>query len=954
MEQNNKYIFWKSIGLAVALQAALTTTLLAEDVLITSADVDGDTVWTSDNTYILTEVVYVEDQETLTIQAGTVIKGQPGTGAETKALVVAPGGKIFANGTPSHPIIMTAEADDMTDPFDLGKFDRGLWGGLILLGKAPLNSPIGTSPITDSIEGLPVGDPRNVFGGSDENDNSGVLRFVSVRHAGSRISPNNEVNGVTFGGVGRGTLVEYIETYATADDGFEWFGGTVDSRYLVSAFNDDDAFDYDQGFRGRGQFWFAIQEPGKHDLAGEHDGDVNTFDLQPYAIPVVYNATYIGSGVESGTGNIFNIRDGAGAKYYNSIFTDFGARGIRIDDTSVPRLDAGDLDFRSNLFWGFGGGNTVDNLNVLNAEILFTDTARDNQIVDPMLRSINREEEAMLDPRPAAGSPALSAGINYPAGDDFFMPVDFKGAFASDLWINGWTYLSQREFTPVQGENIIEVSNADIDGDVTWTMENSYVLTEVVYVEDGETLTIEPGTVIKGKPGTGAETKALVVAPGGKIFANGTAINPIIMTAEADDVQDPYDMNLFERGLWGGFIILGRAPLNSPIGNTPITDSIEGLPVGDPRNVFGGSDENDSSGVIRYVSVRHAGSRISPNNEVNGVTFGGVGRGTVVEYVEAYATADDGFEWFGGTVDAKYLISAFNDDDSFDYDQGFRGRGQFWFAIQEPGKHDLAGEHDGDVNTFDLQPYAIPVVYNATYIGSGVDSGTGNVFNIRDGAGAKYYNSIFTDFGAGGIRIDDTSVPRLNAGDLDFQDNLWWGFGGGNTAENLNVLNAAILFSDDSRDNDIMDPMLNNISREDFFELDPRPAIDSPAWTTDRAPSGDFYSEANYKGAFGHRNWAADWSYLQEIGVLTGAGAGVRAMTTTNPEVGSVLLSISAGAGEVTISFMSQTGVTYQAMMKDTLSGAWTNIESLTGNGDMMSFTHATSNPQGYFRVVAQ
>ena len=256
--------FRKLIGLVAILQAASATTILAEDIIITSADIDGATVWTSDNTYILTEVVYVEDQETLTIQAGTVIKGQPGTGAETKALVVAPGGKIFANGTPSHPIIMTAEADDVFDPWDLGMFDRGLWGGLILLGKAPLNSPIGTSPITDSIEGLPVGDPRNVFGGSDENDNSGVLRFVSVRHAGSRISPNNEVNGVTFGGVGRGTLVEYVETYATADDGFEWFGGTVDSRYLVSAFNDDDCFDYDQGFRGRGQpGWGVFQRIGR-------------------------------------------------------------------------------------------------------------------------------------------------------------------------------------------------------------------------------------------------------------------------------------------------------------------------------------------------------------------------------------------------------------------------------------------------------------------------------------------------------------------------------------------------------------------------------------------------------------------------------------------------------------------------------------------------------------------
>jgi hypothetical protein len=331
-----------------------------------------------------------------------------------------------------------------------------------------------------------------------------------------------------------------------------------------------------------------------------------------------------------------------------------------------------------------------------------------------------------------------------------------------------------------------------------------------------------------------------------------------------------------------------------------------------------------------------------------------VGRGTVVEYVEAYATADDGFEFFGGTVDTKYLISAFNDDDAFDYDQGFRGRGQFWFCIQEAGKHDLAGEHDGDVNTFDRTPYAIPEIYNATYIGSGADSGTGNVFNIRDGAGAKYYNSIFTDFGVGGIRIDDTSVPRLDAGDLDFQDNLWWGFGGGNTVANLNVLNAEILFTDDARDNDIEDPMLMSISRTDDFGLDPRPAMDSPAWTTDRTPSGDFFTAAEYKGAFGHYNWAADWSYLQEIGVLTGAGASKPMMMSSGPEVGSVDLSIAAGAGEISISFMSEAGVSYTLMMKDTLSGSWTEVESMTGTGDMMTFTHDTTASEGYFRVTAQ
>ena len=239
----------------------------------------------------------------------------------------------------------------------------------------------------------------------------------------------------------------------------------------------------------------------------------------------------------------------------------------------------------------------------------------------------------------------------------------------------------------------IEITDTDIaaNTNVVWTADNEYILNGLVFVDPGASLTIQPGTVIKGKPGQGENSSALVVARGGKIFASGTAEDSIVFTAEADDVDNPSDLPLDARGLWGGVIILGNASLNSEPGETPI----EGIPTTEPRGLYGGSDDADNSGVFRYVSIRHGGTDIGAGNEINGLTMGGVGSGTLIEYVEVYNNKDDGFEWFGGTANTKYLVSAFNGDDAFDYDEGFRGKGQFWFVIQDDETGNRAGEHDG-------------------------------------------------------------------------------------------------------------------------------------------------------------------------------------------------------------------------------------------------------------------
>ena len=328
------------------------------------------------------------------------------------------------------------------------------------------------------------------------------------------------------------------------------------------------------------------------------------------------------------------------------------------------------------------------------------------------------------------------------------------------------------------------VVNSNITSNRTWTKTNTYILDGRVFVTDGVTLTIEPGTVIKGKARAAQDASALVIARGGRINAAGTAAEPIVFTAEADSLNGNLGQN--DRGLWGGVVILGRARTNTASGQ----GNIEGIPTTEPLGIYGGTDDADNSGVFRYVSIRHAGSLLGPNNELNGLTMGAVGSGTTVEYVEVFANADDGFEWFGGTVNGKYLVSAFNDDDAFDWDEGYRGKLQFLFTIQDPRVGNHAFESDGGTTPEDGQPYAIPTIYNYTAIGSGAAStnnlSIGPIF--RDNTGGKVYNSIFHDFRGYAWRIEtesaqrEDSAKRLAAGDLVIASNLFGTFGVGTTA----------------------------------------------------------------------------------------------------------------------------------------------------------------------------
>lgn len=214
-----------------------------------------------------------------------------------------------------------------------------------------------------------------------------------------------------------------------------------------------------------------------------------------------------------------------------------------------------------------------------------------------------------------------------------------------------------------------------ISVNTTWTANNIYQLNQKVVVSEGVTLTINPGTIIKGSPGTGSLASALIVARGATLNAQGTADQPIIFTSTEDNITcgetAGTNLNENDRGRWGGLIVLGSAPCS--FSGDILEAQIEGIPADDSFGLYGGTDAADSSGSLRYLSIRHGGALIGEGNEINGLTLGGVGNGTLIDNIEVLANVDDGIEFFGGTVNASNLLVWSVGDDALDIDQAYSG-----------------------------------------------------------------------------------------------------------------------------------------------------------------------------------------------------------------------------------------------------------------------------------------
>ncbi len=418
-------------------------TLYAKFAVVSSIEditgnIESDRRLTNDKLYRINGVVFVRNGATLTIDPGTVIIGQPGS-EPPSVLVITRNGKIRAEGTRSRPIIMTSAR-----PF--GERQRGDWGGLILLGRAPVNVDGGEF----AIEGLPASEDTK-YGGNDPTHDCGTLRYVRVEYAGSIFAPNNEANAFTWGGCGTKSVGEYLQATYGLDDAFEWFGGTMNARYLVGGLGADDYLDFQLGYTGKIQYGFFYQDadnPGNRGL--ESDNSEYNQNATPLTKFAVYNTTFVGSGVqgfdEANAPGLY-LRRGSGGTVNNSIVMRFFSTGLHIDGGATEaQIDNGNITMNGILLWNNNIQNnapaTIEGQVRSGASTQFAagqrGQGRQFMVADPKLRRPFEVNDP--DFRPMPDSVVFRANWIQPPDDGFFdQSARFIGAAGEHKWWEEWT-----------------------------------------------------------------------------------------------------------------------------------------------------------------------------------------------------------------------------------------------------------------------------------------------------------------------------------------------------------------------------------------------------------------------------------------------------------------------------------------------------------------------------------
>ena len=327
------------------------------EVINVSGMLQGVHNWTSNNIYVLNQKVVVDSEATLNIEAGTIIKGTAGQGSLASALVIARGGMINANGTENSPIIFTSVSDNIeigqSSGTNLGPNDQGLWGGVLILGNAPCSFSGDVSEL--QIEGIPADDTFGLYGGNNPNDNSGSFTYVSIRHGGAVIGADNEINGLTLGGVGDNTIINNVEVVANSDDGIEFFGGTVNANNLLIWASGDDGIDIDQAYSGTISNSVVILGDNS-DHALEIDGpEGSLFDSF-----ILNNITLIGNEITE-NGEYADYRSNAMGSTNNIYAYGFKSNSdVEIDNDGVAiNYNNGDLSFGE---WQIVIPSEVDNV----------------------------------------------------------------------------------------------------------------------------------------------------------------------------------------------------------------------------------------------------------------------------------------------------------------------------------------------------------------------------------------------------------------------------------------------------------------------------------------------------------------------------------------------------------------------------------------------------------------
>ncbi len=396
-----------------------------------SEDITEDTVWESGRTFRLTKTVYVEPGVTLTVRSGTTILGDEGS-----ALIVQAGAELQSRGTPDAPVVFTSARPQ-------GERRPGDWGGVALLGRAPINAPGAV------LEGVTDAD-RARFGGDDPSHACGVIEYTRIEFAGFPLKQDNELNGLTIGGCGTGTLINHVQVHLGLDDGIEVFGGTVQMRNIVITRAQDDSLDWDLGWTGSAQF-VAIQQ----DADGDNGFEASSGDegATPVAAPRLWNVTMIGSGGQ-GSQRAMTLKDGTAGSLNNVLITGHPIEAIDVQDAeTVARVQSGELELRGAMFFSVGAGGEhwfplpeeeaegdADDDEGFDEDAHFRALEGLTFGVNPSLTGPFNLQDPGWVPQ---GNMVVDAGVAPPTAlfDGFDEQARYVGAFAPGTmpWTTGWT-----------------------------------------------------------------------------------------------------------------------------------------------------------------------------------------------------------------------------------------------------------------------------------------------------------------------------------------------------------------------------------------------------------------------------------------------------------------------------------------------------------------------------------
>ncbi|MDA8752843.1 hypothetical protein N9M39_01650, partial [Halieaceae bacterium] len=555
---------------------------------------------------------------TLTVEAGTDVRA-----FDTGTLLVTRGSRLVADGTASAPITFSS----LDDNFD----GLGEWGGLVIQGFAPQFGQGGTGPCFGTgtvcnVEGE-GGTDISVYGGNDPADDSGVLRYVRVAEGGLVAGPNNEINGVTLQGVGHGTTIEYVQVHNNLDDGVEWFGGTVDARYLVLTGNDDDDIDYDEGYQGNIQYAIIEKSKDKDTPTGSNDPraiEANSSDDEyvPETEAVIANVTIIGSAInnnpdsDAGAQPGMRLRGALTTSIYNTSVAGFDVGCIRIDDADIN-----------------GDGSVIELsdvtlVNVLNdcQQGIYNKREADSADNVQLLALTYSNTLAINEGAAVLGSAPTIEAVNNGSGFVFDQTA-YVGAVdpaAGSGWWEGWTLpntvgtteeVQPAAFVSCDSSNTVCTISGTIDQDYTlvsgveWRLSGEVLVgngnrtvaddADVQQIRDeGVTLTVRAGVDVKA-----FDDGSLLVTRGSRLMAVGSPASPITFSSLDDDFDG--------EGEWGGLVIQGFAPQYGQGGTGPCFGSGTVCNVvGEGGTVvgnYGGNDPADNSGMLRYVRIAEGG-----------------------------------------------------------------------------------------------------------------------------------------------------------------------------------------------------------------------------------------------------------------------------------------------------------------------------------------------------------